>query len=59
MATYGKTAWSAVLERGAAAQTLTKVKGRATDQQVEQGVASTEDKEGNDWADDFANRGAM
>ena len=33
-----KLAWEAVLERGPRSQTLTKVKGHVTDQQVQQGV---------------------
>ena len=51
-------AWNAVLQRGPEAQTLSKVKGHATQSQVDEGVVAAEDKEGNDWADDFANRGA-
>ena len=46
------------MDRGAAAHNLTKVKGQSTDQLVEQGLVLAEDKDGSDWADDFANRGA-
>ena len=52
-------AWEAVLQSGHAAQTLTKVKGHATEEQVNKGLVRPCDKSGNDWADDFANRGAL
>ena len=48
----------AVLARGPGQQVLTKVKGHATAAQVEEGRVKPEDKEGNDWADSFAERGA-
>ena len=37
---------------------MSKVKGHATEAQVEEGTVAAEDKEGNDWADEFANKGA-
>ena len=52
-------AWEAVLQRGPAAQRLSKVKGHATAQQVEEGLVQACDKAGNDWADEFANKGAF
>lgn len=52
-------AWEGVLQRGHAAQTLSKVKGHATTQQVDEGLGRACDKEGNDWADEFANKGAF
>ena len=51
--------WMAVLARGVGRQTLKKVKGHATARQVEEGVAAEDEKEGNDWADSFADRGAV
>ena len=44
--------------RGAHTQTLTKVKGHATEAQVLEGIVRSADKFGNDRADDFADRGA-
>ena len=50
-------AWIAVLKRGAQNQRLRKVKGHATDADVAAGRASQQDKEGNDKADDNADKG--
>ena len=48
----------AVLARGAGKQALTKVKGHATAEDVAEGTVQAVDKEGNDWADTYAERGA-
>ena len=52
-------AWQAVLERGPDAQKVSKVKGHATQQHIDEGLATAEQKEGNDWADTYADKGAM
>ena len=52
-------AWEAVLQRGHAAQTLSKAEGHATAQHVDEGLVRACDKEGNDWADELANKGAF
>ena len=39
-------AWKAVLKRGAASQDLRKVKGHATDEDVEAGISTAADKIG-------------
>lgn len=53
-----KMAWMAVLSRGPGRQMLTKVKGHATESHVVEGKVRAEDKDGNDWADTYAERGA-
>ena len=49
--------WQLVRARGANTVKVTKVKGHATEQQVEEGKVRTEDKEGNDNADQAADQG--
>jgi hypothetical protein len=49
--------WIAVLKRGAKNQDLRKVKGHATEQQVQEGQATRADKVGNDKSDDLADDG--
>ena len=49
--------WGATLIRGPEAHCITKVKGHATAADVEKQLATQEDKEGNDEADDCATRG--
>ena len=51
-------AWLAVLARGPGKQALTKVKGHATQAQVEEGAVREADKVGNDWGDSYVERGA-
>lgn len=52
-----KLAWQAVHERGPDAQNIFKVTGHARQQHVDSGVATAEQKEGNDWADTYADKG--
>ena len=52
-------AWQAVLKRGSSNQRLRKVKGHATEEDVEKGVATREDKVGNDNSDTLADKGAQ
>ena len=49
---------AAVKEKGPWSVWVTKVKGHATDEDVGQGIAKVEDKEGNDNADKAADKGA-
>lgn len=51
-------AWQAVLERRPDAQIISKVKGHATQQHSDRGIATVEEKEGNDWVDTYAGRDA-
>lgn len=53
-----QAAWGAILQRGLDNQKLSKVKGHATRKQVEEGTVVEAHKEGNDWADWFADKGA-
>ena len=53
-----ETAWKAVLHRGASNQKIRKVKGHATEQDVEQGRSTAEDRFGNDKADKNTDEGA-
>ena len=50
-------AWIAVLKRGNGNQSLRKVKGHATDRDIENGKSNPEDKEGNDLSDKLADKG--
>ena len=50
-------AWVAVNKRGCGNQDLRKVKGHATEQDVAQGIATIEDKKGNDASDTLADIG--
>ena len=50
-------AWIAVLKRGTGNQSLRKVKGHATDKDIENGLSNPEDKEGNDAIDKLADKG--
>ena len=50
-------AWIAILRRGSRNQKVRKVKGHATDEQVEAGTVKIEDKVGNDKSDDLAFQG--
>ena len=50
-------AWKAVLKRGWENQTLRKVKGHATEDDIEKGASNREDKRGNDLSDGPADKG--
>ena len=50
-------AWIAVKKRGAGNQSLRKVKGHATGKDVEKGISTSKDREGNDTSDKLADRG--
>ena len=50
-------AWVAVKKRGSGNQTLRKVKGHATEKDVELGTATAEDKKGNDASDKLSDKG--
>ena len=50
--------WEILEARGARTVRITKVKGHATEEDVQDGRATKEDKEGNDQADAAANKGA-
>ena len=52
-------AWQAILKRGASNQRIRKVKGHATLQDVEKGVSTKEDRQGNNKADEIADTGVM
>ena len=52
-------AWKAILKRGSQNQKLRKVKGHATRADIEAGLATQEDREGNDKADKEADEGVM
>ena len=52
-----KQAWKAVLKRGAANQDPRKVKGHATNEDVEAGISTAADKTGNDKHDTNADEG--
>ena len=43
-------AWQAVVQRGSCNQTLRKVKGHATKEDIQKGISNVKDKEGNDKA---------
>ena len=50
-------AWLAVKLRGIGNQTLRKVKGHATEEDVANGISTWEDREGNDKSDKLADKG--
>ena len=50
-------AWIPIVQRGAANQSLRKVKGHATNEDRQQGLSNNEDKEGNDKSDKLADDG--
>ena len=50
-------AWKAVLKRGWQNQTLRKVKGHATEDDIVKGISNREDKKGNDLSDELADKG--
>ena len=50
-------AWKAVLKTGIGNQFLRQTKGHATEKDVENGVSNREDKRGNDYSDELADRG--
>ena len=50
-------AWLAVLKRGTGNQSLRKVKGHATEKDIENGISNPDDKEGNDVSDKLADKG--
>ena len=50
-------AWLAVVQRGSGNQSLRKVKGYATMEDIQQGLSNKEDKEGNDKSDNLADDG--
>jgi hypothetical protein len=52
-------AWAAILKRGAASQTIRKVKGHATKADIVEGKSNEEDKKGNDKADANADIGVQ
>ena len=52
-----EVAWNAVLKRGIGNQFLRKVKGHATEDDVRKGIATKEDREGNDISDKLADKG--
>ena len=49
--------WEGLLTRGPQTVTWEKVKGHATAKHIEQGLATEETKDGNDWADHCATKG--
>ena len=50
-------AWQAVLRRGAENQRIRKVKGHATEADVQNGTATRKDKDGNHYSDQNADKG--
>ena len=52
-----KNMWEATLIRGPRAHCITKVKGHATKEEVDKGIATAKDKKGNDQADECATKG--
>ena len=52
-------AWHVGLQRGANAHKLTDVKGHVTSEHVEASTVTLVDKDGNDWADFFVDKGAV
>ena len=50
-------AWYAVVQRGSSSQSLRKVKGHATKEDIQKGISNEEDKEGNDKSDKLADEG--
>ena len=50
-------AWNAVLSRGIGNQYLMQVKGHATEEDVSKGLATSDDREGNDISDKLADNG--
>ena len=50
-------AWVAVMRRGIGNQSLRKVKGHATEKDIENGTSNIEDREGNDTSDKLADKG--
>lgn len=49
--------WEGLLTRGPQTVTWEKAKGHATARHIEQGLATEETKDGNDWADHYATKG--
>jgi len=47
-----------IRQRGPSSAIITKVKGHATEEMVQQGKVKEEEKRGNDWADTAADEGA-
>ena len=45
------------MKRGTGNQSLRKVKGHATEKDVENGISNIEDREGNDTSDKLADKG--
>ena len=52
-----KILWEGMLTRGPETITWEKVKGHAAQKHIEQGLATAETKQGNDWADHYATKG--
>ena len=50
-------AWIAVNKRGVGNQFLRKIKGHATEKDVRYGIATSEDREGNDKSDKLFDKG--
>ena len=50
-------AWYAVVQRGSSNQSLRKVKGHATLEDIQKGISNEEDKKGNDKGDELADDG--
>ena len=50
-------AWQAILRRGARSQKIRKVKGHATQQDIDNGISTKGDQEGNKRSDDNADEG--
>ena len=52
-------AWYAVVQRGSSNQSLRKVKGHATLEDIQKGISKEEDKKGNDKSDELADDGGI
>ena len=52
-----RIAWNALAIRGAGNQDLRKVKGHATEEDIEQGKSTVKDRNGNNKSDTLADRG--
>ena len=50
-------AWYAVVKRGSRNQSLRKVKGHATMEDIQKGISNADDKKGNDKSDEQADEG--
>ena len=55
--TSWEQAWIAVMKRGTGNQSLRKVKGHATEEDIEKGISDLEDKEGNGVSDKLVDKG--